>query len=329
MAGIPGLRQNLPAKTDAFGRPLDAKDNFVNQFINPLKPSLARGDDSVVSELRRLQDEDSGIMPSGVAKNALGKGVELSEQQMREIKESVGPQLYAAWEQVMSDPRYAAMSNEDKVRVLQRTKDTVAGALKTQYGADEGLIDAKTAAAKLNTKESSYLTKGSSDFIDEASKKADKTYADKYESALKNWNEKSKDWSEVEKTTKAKELTRLEVQKDYDEDVIDLYQMSKADAWAFIQKASNGQELADKLVAYGDALVEKGVSAYSKYRSKNGEVSIAPAAKKSGGARKSSGKGSRGGKRSTFRPSKSAQETGTTRRLTELRRNTKLTRRTS
>lgn len=320
-AGIPGLRQTLPEKTDAFGRPLPAKDTFLNQFVNPLKPSIARGDDSVVNELRRLQDEDSGIMPSGVAKNSLGKGTVLTDEQMRGIKESVGPELYNAWEQVMSDPRYAAMSNEDKVKILDRTKDTVGGAMKTKFGAENGIIDTKTAADKLTTKQANYLKDGSSDFIEAASTKASKTYADKYETAKKAWDDNADKWSEVEKITKAKELTRLEVQKDYDEDIIDLYQMSKADAFAFIQKAPNGQELADKLVAYGDALVGKGVNAYSKYRNKNGVVSVAPATKKSSGGKKSGG----GRKRATFKPPKSAQDTTTIKKIADLRRNTKLT----
>lgn len=41
-SGIPGVREGLPAKLDADNNPIAAKDNFVNQYLNPLKPSQVR-----------------------------------------------------------------------------------------------------------------------------------------------------------------------------------------------------------------------------------------------------------------------------------------------
>lgn len=44
MGGIPGLRENLPVKTNDDGEALTAKDNFANQYLNPLKPSQVKND---------------------------------------------------------------------------------------------------------------------------------------------------------------------------------------------------------------------------------------------------------------------------------------------
>lgn len=44
MGAIPGLRDQLPAKLDNNGKPLEAKASFIDQFANPLKPSNVRDD---------------------------------------------------------------------------------------------------------------------------------------------------------------------------------------------------------------------------------------------------------------------------------------------
>lgn len=165
LAGIPGLRQTLPTKSDAFGRDLPAKDNFVNQFVNPLRPSKARDDDSVVGELRRLQDAELGILPSRVAKNSLGKEMKLEREDMEGIKRAVGPELYKAWDQVMSDPRYAKLSDDDKAAILKKAKDTVAGAQKAKYAAESGLKDKQAVVDGLTTAQRDYLTGQTPDFL--------------------------------------------------------------------------------------------------------------------------------------------------------------------
>ena len=48
MGGIPGLREQLPVKIDDEGNPIEAKDNFANQFFNPLKPSRSTPDEDTL-----------------------------------------------------------------------------------------------------------------------------------------------------------------------------------------------------------------------------------------------------------------------------------------
>jgi hypothetical protein len=307
MTGIPGLRDKLPAKTDSFGRPLEAKDNFINQFANPLRPSKVRGDE-VVDELRRLQDTDNGILPSRFAKNSLGDDVELDRDQMRQLKEAVGPKVYNAWSSIMSDPRYASMKESDKVKALERAKDKIGEAGKADFAVASGLKSSKEVAKDLSGSARSVLAGKESDWL--SSTKTGGSPKERYEAAQAKYDAESKDWSPAERTKKQKALKRMKVQSKYDEDILDLYTMSKGDAYEFIQKAKNGDELAKKLVEYGDALVKSGASAYSKYRNKYGVVSIAPVGSsrrgssgRSGGSRKRSGTGrGRGRKTAAFKP---------------------------
>jgi hypothetical protein len=44
--GIPGLRGELPVKTNDMGEALTAKDTFANQYLNPLKPSREKFDEN-------------------------------------------------------------------------------------------------------------------------------------------------------------------------------------------------------------------------------------------------------------------------------------------
>lgn len=129
-----------------------------------------------------------------------------------------------------------------------------------------------------------YKASKSKDSSSESTKSTSKTsgdstresyYEDKYNDTVAKLND-SEDLSDVEKFKLKDEIKTLKVRKNYSRDVVDLYNMSKADAYSFLKKHPNGESLAKKLVAYGDAMVKAGLWDYSKYRDKNGVVSIAP-----------------------------------------------------
>jgi hypothetical protein len=114
---------------------------------------------------------------------------------------------------------------------------------------------------------------------------ASSDYKQKYADLKADFDDPNNGWSNVEKAKKGKELKKLSIQKDYDKDTVDLYSMSKADMYDYVSKAPNGKELADKLIAYDNALYDAGLSAYKKY--KNG---VAPATKTSRGGKGGKGK---------------------------------------
>jgi len=276
---IPGLRQTLPEKLDMFGGQVERKDNFANMFLNPTKPSKTRNDDVATKELRRLYNGDEAIMPTKAKKDAF-KGVSLTREQMREIDTQAGQAMKIAYAETINSPQYKALSDEDKRKSLVRINDTVYGALKAKYGADNGLAE-----AKYDTKQKRYLKDGSiptakaSDTDDSDAK----TYAEKYQDALDDYKKDSASWSSVKKTKKDRELQQLKVQKDFDDDTVALYGMSKSQVYDLVSSDKNGKALAKKMLAYGDALVDAGLAETNKFRDKNGGEALKPK-EKSGGS---------------------------------------------
>jgi hypothetical protein len=248
----------------------------------------------VVAELQRLYDGDAGIMPTKAKANAF-KDVKLKPEQMHELNGIAGKAMRTAYEETLKKPEYQAMSDDDKRKALLKVNDTVFGALKTQYGVDKGLMKAED--AKLDTKQTRYLKNGTLASLTGSDKQ---TYREKYDSAVKNYETDKSTLSVVERAKKEKEIDKLKVQKDFDNDTVDLYGMSKADVYDLVSKDDHGQELVDKAVAYGDALVDAGLRRPINSVINKGRVAIRP---KSKGGKKGGKKGSGGGSGSKLKPS--------------------------
>jgi hypothetical protein len=152
--GIPGLRDDVPTKNDIFGEPLPAKDNFLNQYVNPLRPSKVRGDDTT-AELRRLFETDNGILPSEANKNAFGKDVNLDKKQVLDLNQTTGKAMKPVYEEVMKSDQYKNLSDEDKVKVLKKINDVVYGSEKIAWGVKNNVIEAD--GKKLTKDQIAYL----------------------------------------------------------------------------------------------------------------------------------------------------------------------------
>lgn len=131
--GIPGLREQTVAKNDIFGQPLSAKDTPANQLLNPLRPSRARDTDPVLREMRRLQDDDLGKIPSQINKASLGKDTVLNKDQIRDLQANVGVAVKDAWSQVIETPEYGSLTDEDKSKLLGRISRDVLAVEKYKY----------------------------------------------------------------------------------------------------------------------------------------------------------------------------------------------------
>ena len=179
-AGIPGLRQTLPEKTDMFGEVIPRKTSALSSLTNPLRPSDARPSTDLNSELRRLFDADEGVTATKIQKDALGDGVELNEDQQREVKNLVGQELKKSWDQTIKDGRYASLSDGDKRRVLEKVNEDIGAVVKAKYGDTSGLkaMDAD----KLSTNQTLLMNgqnsgEGMVDYLDNA---ADQTNRDNF-----------------------------------------------------------------------------------------------------------------------------------------------------
>ena len=138
ISGVPGARQSLNTKLDMFGNDLPARDNFLNQYFNPLRPSKVRDTDNITKELRRLQDADNGIVPTEFNKKSIG-GVELNRDQIRKLNQQTNNAVQVVWGNVVQDPRYKQMEDGDKKRTLEKIKEVIAENSKLKFINDNGI----------------------------------------------------------------------------------------------------------------------------------------------------------------------------------------------
>jgi hypothetical protein len=136
---IPGLRQTLDTKTNMFGQNISRRSGVANELLNPFKPSDAQNtDDQTLKELRRLQDSDLGVTTPDIKSNSI-TGEKLNPSQIEELRRIVNPEIKSAWDKVISDPKYASMSDDKKQKTLSDISSDIYGARKAQYQAKNSL----------------------------------------------------------------------------------------------------------------------------------------------------------------------------------------------
>ncbi len=312
---IPGMRQGLPEKTDMFGSGLDAKDNFLNQYVNPLRPSKVKNDD-VVAEMRRLQDAGEGVIPSVAKKNTF-EGTELTREQISQINKKAGNAMQFEYGLLMTSPEYQTMTDKQKADSLRNVNDTVYGAIKKQYAGENGIAVkddlSKSEKRYLAGEEVSFAsrkkadgsTADKTDFAKDLSKDHRKVLGDydiktseerekwfndepdaeyKYKLAKANNDKLNGTLTKAEEVKLKASLAKDEVGSKYKKETRELYSLSKSNFWSLVSEDPNGQAMADEAVAYGDALEAAGLGD-NKFRLANGSISIAPAAKGKGGGK--------------------------------------------
>jgi hypothetical protein len=297
---IPGLRQTLPAAQDVYGNELGRKTNPVGSMVNPFRPSDAISND-VLKEVARLHNVDPNnsdlqVTPTKLNKvlSANGEQIKLTNAQRYQLQKSTGKATQKAWSQIIATPEYKALSDPEKAAALTNLRQDVAAVEKRKYeaansvgayapdftGKDKGLTAQQKRLAQGNQDFAAYVTKG-------GSAGSDASPADKYKTALANYQTNSKTMTEVQKYAAEKGLATLKVQAPFPSDVIKLYGMSKADAYQFVTTNKNGKKLAAQLIAYDKARYNAGLSKYMKY-----DNGIAPA--------KRGGKGGKGGGKAKY-----------------------------
>lgn len=119
-ARIPGLRQNLTPKFDAFGNDLgQPSGSGLQTALNPLKPSN-NIDNPMLSELNRLHDAQQTVFP--VADKTIGSGknvIKLNTKQQSDRQKTLGRLLTPLWSGIMQTPEYQAMDDAHKKDALQ------------------------------------------------------------------------------------------------------------------------------------------------------------------------------------------------------------------
>lgn len=285
MAGIPGLRQKLPERNNIYGDAIPNVASTGEIALDPTKPSRILGNDPVTQELRRLKDVDQGVTTIKLTNT---KDMKFTDAQKRDFEKQTGQEVKKQWETIIKDPRYQELDDENRKKILRDAAETINGARKRQFMADNNIgeyaQDFKGKPSKLDTAQKRLLKGGTVDYLNKNDK--EKTFAEDYEDKLTKFKEDEKSLSPVERTKRQKELRQLKVKKDFDEDTVSLYGMSKAEAYDFLSSDDNGSALAKKMLAYGDALVAAGLAKTNKFRDKKGRESIEPKETGSGGRSK-------------------------------------------
>jgi hypothetical protein len=293
---IPGLRQTLPEKRDTLGNPLPAKDNFFNQFMNPLRPSIARDNKNpVISEARRLYEQDNGVLPSLVNRTSLGEGTELDKNQIRDLQGRVSKRVGSAWGELIKTQEYKTLSDEDKAKALKNLSSDISAVEKREYAAEHSLGQYSpgfTGKERKLTSNQKRIAKGTIKLTSYARSSDDTDSSEYYDApdaeykvALERYEQDKSEGkiTKVKNIERSRELQKLKVGSKFDKNVRDLYGMNKSQIYQFITTDAEGKKFADSLAAYDKALYDAGLNNSLKF--KNG---FAPAARGGGGGKKKS-----------------------------------------
>lgn len=100
-SGVPGLRDTLPIKLDKDGNPIEAKDNFANQYFNPFKPSRSTPDentalqDQAISPASRLKSKRMGEINDLLGRSKVQAAQRKIDEYNEEVAKVIAPYINA------------------------------------------------------------------------------------------------------------------------------------------------------------------------------------------------------------------------------------------
>lgn len=132
---IPGQRESLSVKLDTFGNPIPNSEVGADRIIDPFQSSTAAPSNPLSNELRRLQNAGQGIVPSPIKKVESFNGVKtpLTPQQVRTLQSAIGQQTEQAWNQIVNDPGYKDLPDDQKKQLLTKYYDEAVTEQKQQF----------------------------------------------------------------------------------------------------------------------------------------------------------------------------------------------------
>ncbi len=142
-AGIPGLRQTLPAKTDSYGNDMtygeDSDDWFINMMNNNILPgSMTKySETDLESELDRLYDETglASAYPDRKAPNRFtynGETYEMSAEQKTQFQSKYGEVYLETANDFITSEIYDMLDGNEKVEAMQKIKEYAKDAAKAE-----------------------------------------------------------------------------------------------------------------------------------------------------------------------------------------------------
>lgn len=294
-ARIPGARNFLPVKQDVYGNELDRKTGAIGSAINPLRPSDDKSQKNpVVSEVSRLrnadrQNKDLQVTPTAVGKTLSieGQKVKLNDKQRYDLQKQVGQATQKAWGKLITTSEYKALDDTGKAETLKDLRTDVAAATQRKYVVNNNLA---AYDKEMNKKQQAVLDNDVdvASYTEPKSESGGGRKSDAFEKQLsdarKDYEKNKSKMSRLEQYKAEDEIKTLEVKKNFTKGVVGLYgaNMSKDEVYRYLNTDPDGNRVARDLLAYGDALVEAGLTKTNKFRDSKGNIAIQPKAKGSG-----------------------------------------------
>jgi hypothetical protein len=288
---IPVLRQGLNPAQDVYGNTLDRKTSALGTLVNPFRPSQAITN-NVKSEVDRLHSVDPNNKDLSITPTTIDKSIQvnkqtvnLTDQQRYDLQKKVGQAVQDAWGKLIQTPEYKALDDTGKAKALSNLRTDVSEFNQRQFMMSNNLatydkpLSARASAAATGNLNASRYTSPSSSKGTTAT-----TPAEKYKAAQDKFNTDQSTMSDIQKYSAQQSLNKLKVASDYSQDVINLYNMSKENAYSYLTSHPNTDKLAQDLVQYDNALYDAGLSKYKKY-----QTGLAPKAKKAKSAKAKAG----------------------------------------
>jgi len=157
---IPGAREGLETKVDAFGQPIKTP-NFFEVMADATRPGNPTVDqnDLVLGELRRLMDSEYPVTPTQLGPNTGYKS--LTPEQNSTLWKTSGAVAKKRMERMMKSPAYSRYDDEQKSKVLDKViQDTKTEArARVVLAALDGLSASEKNQKLAEMKEEGLLTK--------------------------------------------------------------------------------------------------------------------------------------------------------------------------
>jgi len=301
-AGTPILRNNLLPKLDVLGNELKQEPSGLNNFID-LFNSKTPIKNSVIDETKKFSSADLSITPSALDKSLKESGVsiKLTPEQRTSLQKAIGTQTQAMWKETIKSPRYQSLSIEEQSKAMSKMYSDARQAEIRKFVADNQLgqysQDFSGKPGKID-KGAKAILSGTSSVDKYLRTDTGSTIKDRYDALKDEISDKNNGWSDIKRIEKEREFAKLSVQKEYSDDLIDLYGWSKDRIKSYAENSKNPDQTIGKLLAYEDAMIKAGMLSKSKLRDKYGNLSLSStgnSGSKGGKGRKSSK--SSGGKR--------------------------------
>lgn len=245
---------------------------------------------------------DKTISIPGANKGDKSTQIVLNDKQRYALQKQVGQDTQANWNKLIKTPEYQAMSDSEKAKALNNMRQDSTELATRKYVVDNNL----GAYAKAASKASIALADGDlSKYTDgtgalsipkgmngndvatlkrfngiTAEKKAQILQAEpdaEYKLALATYerNKHAGVKTQAQLQSEESNVAKAQVGSQFPKEVRDVYGMSKDKATAYLANNPNGNDLANKVIAYGDSLAQNGIE-NNKFVDNKGNVGIVP-----------------------------------------------------